>query len=67
LASGDTHRNRPTQFVHAVESFDGYFGFGLALRIAKRMQNLERSDPPPRVMSHGLAEWGIQSVTDSFV
>jgi hypothetical protein len=36
-------------------------------RIAKRMQSLERSEPPPRVMSQVLAEWGIQSVTASSV
>lgn len=36
-------------------------------RIANRMQRLERSEPPPRVMSHVLAEWGIRSVTDSSV
>lgn len=36
-------------------------------RIANRMQSLERSEPPPRVMPHVLAEWGIQSVTDSSV
>ena len=40
LASGDTHRNRPAQFVHAVESFDGYSGFGLALRMAARSQRV---------------------------
>ena len=40
LALGDTHRNRPTQFVHAVESFDGYSGFGLALRMAARSQRV---------------------------
>jgi hypothetical protein len=34
-------------------------------RIANRMQSLERSETPPRVMSHVLAEWGIPSVTDS--
>jgi hypothetical protein len=36
-------------------------------RIAKRMQSLECSEPPPRVMLHVLTEWGIQSVTASSV
>jgi hypothetical protein len=40
LASGDTHRNRPAQFVHAAQSFDGYSGFGLALRMAARSQRV---------------------------
>ena len=39
-ASGDTHRNRPTRFVHAAQSFDGYSGFGLALRMAARSQRV---------------------------
>ncbi len=43
LASGDTHRNRPAQFVHAVESFDGYSGFGLALRMAARSQRVAQT------------------------
>ena len=33
-------------------------------RIEKRLQNLERSEPAPRVMPHVLAEWGLKSVTD---
>jgi hypothetical protein len=40
LVSRDTHRHQPTQFVHAVESFGGYFGFGLALRVAARSQRV---------------------------
>jgi len=33
-------------------------------RIAPRMRALERSEPPPRVMPHVLAEWGITPVTN---
>jgi hypothetical protein len=33
-------------------------------RIAPRLYALERSEPPPRVMPHVLAEWGLKASTD---
>jgi hypothetical protein len=33
-------------------------------RIEMRLQDLERSEPPPRVMPHVVAEWGLKPVTD---
>ena len=33
-------------------------------RIERRLQDLERSEPPPRVMPHVVAEWGLRPVTD---
>jgi hypothetical protein len=33
-------------------------------RIAPRMYALERSEPPPRVMPHVLAEWGLPPLTE---
>lgn len=33
-------------------------------RIVKRMHDIERSEPPPRIMPHVLEEWGISPVTD---
>jgi hypothetical protein len=33
-------------------------------RIAPRMYALERSEPPPRVMPHVIAAWGLEPVTD---
>jgi hypothetical protein len=33
-------------------------------RIGMRLLDLERSEPPPRVMPHVVAEWGLKPVTD---
>ena len=33
-------------------------------KIAPRMYALERAEPPPRVMPHVLAEWGLKPLTD---
>ena len=33
-------------------------------RVAPRIYALERSEPPPRIMPHVLAEWGLQPLTD---
>ena len=33
-------------------------------RIASRMYAIERAEPPPRIMPHVLAEWGLEPKTD---
>ena len=33
--------------------------------VAPRMYALERSEPPPRIMPHVLAEWGLKPLTDT--
>jgi hypothetical protein len=33
-------------------------------RIAPRMYAIERAEPPPRIMPHVLAEWGLEPKTD---
>jgi hypothetical protein len=33
-------------------------------RIGPRMYALERSEPPPRIMPHILAEWGLRPATE---
>jgi hypothetical protein len=35
-----------------------------AQRISRRMHDLERAEPPPRVMPHVLMVWGLQPLTD---